>query len=116
MSKLNAQYNEYGYVIFKNSRAIYAAGNSPYESQAYVGSRHSGYKGAAKDAIPEGAYVLSLEAIAKYCESTLTEMCDYPERWDWKLKEGVEYKLGSVKFSRHLNPLEQAYNCGALTQ
>ena len=112
MSKLNAQYNEYGYVIFKNSRAIYAAGNSPYESQAYVGSRHSGYKGAAKDAIPEGASVLSLEAIAIDCKTTLASMCDRPDLY--KLKG--EYEEGSAKFSSSLNPLEQAYKCGALSR
>ena len=33
MAKLTGAYNEYDYVIRKNSRVIYAAGNSPFESQ-----------------------------------------------------------------------------------
>lgn len=118
MSKLTAQYNEYGYVVFKSGRPIYAAGNSPYESQTYVGSSLI-YNGtvASKGMIPEDASVLDIKAIAKYCTSTITKMCDQPELWAGiGLKEGVEYELGSIKFSRDLNPLEQAYKCGALTR
>lgn len=121
MAKLTAQYNKYGYVIFKSGRPIYAAGNSVYESQGYIGilevkktSMQTGF--LLRQAIPEDASVLSVDAIAERCESTITEMCDYPERWGGKLKEGVEYELGSIKFSRNLNPLEQAYKCGALTR
>ena len=78
MTKLTAKYNEYGYVIFKSSRPIYAAGNSAYESQGYVGSELT--RGVvSKKPIPEDAGVLSLDAIAKYCESTVTNMVERPE-------------------------------------
>jgi hypothetical protein len=118
MSKLTAQYNEYGYVIFKSGRPIYAAGNSPYESQTYVGSSLI-YNGtvASKGMIPENTSVLDVNAIAKHCTTTIYEMYDHPELWAGKgLKKGAEYELGSIKFSRDLNPLEQAYKCGALAK
>jgi hypothetical protein len=112
MAKLTGAYNEYGYVVRKNSRVIYAAGNSPYESQTYRFSRHGGYGSIVKDPIPEDANVESLEEIEHGCKVVLSDMAEHPELYDLK----GEYEAGKVLYSKTLNPLEEAYKCGALTK
>lgn len=124
MPKLTGSYNEYGYVIRKNSRVIYAAGNSPSESQIYIGIRefkkdtyHTDGRRYRKghllrEPIPEDANVYSLEVIGTLCANALTDMCDRPELYGLK----GEYEAGKASYSKNLNPLEEAYKCGALTR
>lgn len=112
MAKLTGSFNEYGYVIRKNSRVVYAAGNSPFESQTYAFSRHGGYGSIVKDPIPENANVYSLEVIGTLCANALVDMCDRPELYGLK----GEYEAGKASYSKGLNPLEEAYKCGALTK
>lgn len=112
MPKLTGAFNEYGYVIRKNSRVIYAAGNSPYESQSYGFSRQGGYGSIVKDPIPEDANVYSLEVIGTLCATTLVDVCDHPELYGLK----GECEAGKALYSKALNPLEEAYKCGALTK
>jgi hypothetical protein len=117
MAKLTGSYNEYGYVVRKNGRTIYAAGNSPYGSQTYIGSKLvCNGSLVSLEAIPEGSDVLDIKTISRYCENTITEMHDYPHLWGLKLKKGNEYEIGSVEFAKDLNPLAAAYQCGALTR
>ena len=57
---LSGRYNAARYVIEdENGEEVYEAGNSPYESQGYIGS---------KDGV-------GLEVMKNYCTSTLVEMC-----------------------------------------
>ena len=112
MAKLSGSYNKYGYVVRKNSRVIYAAGNSPYESQIYGFSRHGGYGSIVKDPIPEDANVYSLEVIGTLCANALVDMCDRPELYGLK----GEHEAGKALYSKTLNPLEEAYKCGALAK
>lgn len=109
MPKLTAQYNEYGYVIRKNSRVIYAAGNGAQGSQDYIGIHE---RTLQKESIPEDASVFPLWKIEKFCEGMIREISSRPELHNLK----GEYQAGEVLYSKDLNPLEEAYKCGALAR
>ena len=52
-------YNEAGYAILSDGEPIYSAGNSPADSQVYMGAGADGS--------------LDLKTIRKYCEQTAVE-------------------------------------------
>jgi hypothetical protein len=110
---LTGSYNEYGYVIRKKSRIIYAAGNCQGDSQAYIGSmvdKKGTYQKTPLD--EDDVNILLLEEIQTFCNWMIEEMCRHP---DWhNLKD--ECTKGSISYAKDLNPLEAAHKCRALTK
>ena len=110
---LTGVYNEYGYVIRKNGRVIYAAGNHWGDSQDYVGIYVGADDGLSiRMPLLEDADVYSVEEIRRLCIESLMEACEYPTRYGIRGK----HKCKEVVYDKDLNPLEAAYKCGSLTR
>jgi len=92
-------YNELGYVVRKNGRAIYAAGNNPYESQDYLN---------AEDGV-------GVEKIAEFCADTIEGILSDPSLWEDVVKaQSIAMKNGGTKYSKSLKPREVAVQTGDL--
>jgi hypothetical protein len=109
---LTGAYNEYGYVIYQDGRAIYAAGNSPSDSQVYIGVEEREPEFFYHLPLDEDVDVLSLETIKLYCEGSLNEAYEFPDRY--KLRG--DHILGAVRYAPRMIPIGMAYDCGALTR
>ena len=92
-------YNELGYVVRKNGRAIYAAGNNPYESQDYL---------SAEDGV-------GVEKMAHFCGSTVAEIVEAPWLWrDIIEDQSITLRNGGTKHSKSLKPKKVAAQTGDL--
>lgn len=112
VARISGSYNEYGYVIRKNSKAIYAAGNGAHGSQDYLYSPDFKLEPIPEEAIGETVY--PLWKIELFCKEMVFQMSTHPELYDLKgTAEG--YAIGKTTYSKELNPLRAAYECGALT-
>ena len=110
MSIITGSYNEYGYVIYQNGTPKYAAGNCPTDSQTYIGIEEGEPEFFHLQPLGDTADLLSLEEIKGYCESTLEEACEYPERY--KLRG--DNTAGKIRYAPKMIPLGMAYRCGTL--
>lgn len=113
---ISGSFNSFGYVLRKNSRIFYAAGNCPHDSQSYLGTTREGdnfVKGNISILGPALGF-LSIEQIGESCKVVAKRMVERPDLYDLP-ENPLGYELGKVAFSASLNPMKAAYKCGALT-
>lgn len=112
--KITAKYNEYGYVIYIDGKAVYTAGNHPTESQGYLGvevSINGGYarkkpKNTLKDA-------LDLNEIRNLCSSMILDVVRSPQCYSFFEYYTDLFNQGAT-YSAPLNPRQIALDLGVM--